>query len=95
MLEVFRDGERDLVSPGAPDHLHADREPLCRATRGNDNAGLARQRERLREMTGPRYGWKPLPDLIGEINRYLTGWEQYFRHGYPARTFHARRVHLR
>ena len=50
---------------------------------------LARMRERLRDMTGPRFGWKPLPNLIGEINRYLSGWEQYFRHGYPARTFHA------
>jgi RNA-directed DNA polymerase len=50
---------------------------------------LARLRDRLRDMTGPRFGWKPLPDLIGEINRYLIGWEHYFRPGYPARTFHA------
>jgi RNA-directed DNA polymerase len=50
---------------------------------------LARLRDRLRDMTGPRSGWKPLPDLIGEINRYLVGWEQYFRHGYPTRAFHA------
>jgi RNA-directed DNA polymerase len=49
----------------------------------------ARLRERLREMTGPRWGWKPVPELIGEVNRYLRGWAQYFRHGYPARAFHA------
>lgn len=50
---------------------------------------LARLRERLRDMTGPRWGWKPVPVLIGELNRYLTGWGHYFRHGYPAWAFHA------
>lgn len=48
----------------------------------------ARLRERLREMTGPQWGWKPAPALIGEVNRYLRGWGQYFRHGYPAQAFH-------
>jgi len=50
---------------------------------------LARLRDRLREITGPRWGWKPAPALIGEVNRYLRGWGQYFRHGYPAQAFHA------
>jgi RNA-directed DNA polymerase len=50
---------------------------------------LARLRERLREMTGPQWGWKPVPELIGEVNRYLNGWGQYFRHGYPSKAFHA------
>lgn len=50
---------------------------------------LARLRERLREMTGPKWGWKPATALIGEVNRYLRGWGQYFRHGYPAQAFHA------
>jgi len=50
---------------------------------------LARLRERLRDMTGPQWGWKPVIALIGEVNRYLRGWGQYFRHGYPAQAFHA------
>lgn len=50
---------------------------------------LARLRERLREMSGPQWGWKPTSELIGEVNRYLRGWGRYFRHGYPARAFHA------
>jgi RNA-directed DNA polymerase len=50
---------------------------------------LARLRERVREMTGPKWGWKPIPELIGEVNRYLRGWGTYFRHGYPTRSFHA------
>jgi RNA-directed DNA polymerase len=44
---------------------------------------LARERERLREMTGPRYGWKPIPFLIEELNRHLRGWGNYFSFGYP------------
>jgi RNA-directed DNA polymerase len=49
---------------------------------------LARLRDRLREMTGSRWSWKPLPLLIGELNRYLRGWQQYFSQGYPARAFY-------
>jgi len=49
---------------------------------------LARLRARLRDMTGPQWTWKPAPALIGEVNRYLRGWGQYFRHGYPTRSFH-------
>jgi RNA-directed DNA polymerase len=40
-------------------------------------------------MSGPQWGWKPTTELIGEVNRYLRGWGRYFRHGYPARAFHA------
>lgn len=50
---------------------------------------VARLRERLREMTGPKWNWMPLPMLIGEINSYLRGWGTYFRIGYPARAFRA------
>ena len=50
---------------------------------------LARLRDRVREMTGSQWGWKPATALIGEINRYLRGWGQYFRHGYPSQAFHA------
>lgn len=50
---------------------------------------LARLRDRVREMTGPQWGWKPATAVIGEVNRYLSGWGHYFRHGYPAKAFHA------
>jgi len=49
---------------------------------------LARLRDRVREMTGPRQCWKPAPQVIGELNHYLRGWGNYFRHGYPAKAFH-------
>jgi RNA-directed DNA polymerase len=48
---------------------------------------LARERTRLREMTSSRFGWKPIPTLIQELNRHLKGWANYFGHGYPRQAF--------
>src|SRR5439155_26447904 len=35
---------------------------------------LARQRAGLRELTGSAEGFRPLPELIGRLNRQLAGW---------------------
>ncbi len=48
----------------------------------------ARARDTLRELTGPRRCFVPIPDLIRETNQFLGGWGNYFRHGYPAVSFH-------
>lgn len=48
---------------------------------------LTRIQAKLREMTGPHHGFEPIPELIGQINRMLTGWAQYFRQGYPAKAY--------
>lgn len=48
---------------------------------------LAREREQLREMTCSRNCYKPLPQLIGEVNRHLQGWANYFGQGYPRKAF--------
>ncbi len=34
---------------------------------------LTRVKAKLREMTGPHHGFEPIPDVIGRINRMLTG----------------------
>lgn len=44
---------------------------------------LARERERLRQMTSPRMCFKPIPALIRDLNRHLKGWSNYFSFGYP------------
>lgn len=44
---------------------------------------LAREREALRQMTGPDQSHTPLPELIAGINRHLKGWGNYFNLGYP------------
>jgi RNA-directed DNA polymerase len=48
---------------------------------------MQRERQALREMTGPRHCFKPLPDLIQEINAHLRGWANYFQLGYPRHAF--------
>ena len=48
---------------------------------------LDRERDKLREMTSSRVGWKPIPTLIRELNRHLAGWANYFGQGYPRRAF--------
>jgi RNA-directed DNA polymerase len=56
---------------------------------------LAREREQLRQMTSARMGFKPLPVLIGELNRHLTGWANYFSLGYPRMAYRAINRHVR
>ena len=44
---------------------------------------LAREREKLREMTATSQSHTPLPDLVERLNRHLKGWANYFSYGYP------------
>ena len=49
---------------------------------------ILRAYARIRELTGVSQCWKPLDVLVPEINRFVGGWAQYFRRGYPCRAFH-------
>jgi RNA-directed DNA polymerase len=44
---------------------------------------VQREREKLHAMTDSRQCFKPISDLIGELNRHLGGWANYFSFGYP------------
>jgi RNA-directed DNA polymerase len=48
---------------------------------------MARARDAIRELTGPHRCFVPIPVMIGEINRWLASWSEYFRHGYPRHSF--------
>jgi RNA-directed DNA polymerase len=48
---------------------------------------LQRERDKIREMTGPEQCFKPVMELIEEINRQTRGWGQYFALGYPRKAF--------
>ena len=48
---------------------------------------VKREREKLHEMTDSRQCFKPIPVLIGELNRQMKGWANYFSIGYPVSAY--------
>ncbi len=46
-----------------------------------------RARDAVRERTGPDKCFKPTPDVVKDVNVFLRGWTNYFRHGYPSKAF--------
>jgi RNA-directed DNA polymerase len=48
---------------------------------------LLKQRAAIRSLTMSRYGFKPLPVLIQDLNRSLHGWAAYFRFGHPSKAY--------
>jgi RNA-directed DNA polymerase len=50
---------------------------------------MEKEREKIREMTGSKNGFKPAKEMIAEINEHLRGWKNYYRIGYCRREFRA------
>ena len=48
---------------------------------------VQREREKLHEMTNSHQCFKPIPVLMGELNRHLRGWANYFSFGYPTSVY--------
>jgi RNA-directed DNA polymerase len=69
-----------------------DRDRLGRAARRYLNLhpsakALSREREALRQMTGPDKCFMPIPVLIAQVNRQVRGWGAYFGLGYPSQAY--------
>ena len=97
-LEINRDKTRvvDLRQPGEKleflgytfrydRDLKGRRESYLNVT--ISKKALKRERQKLREMISKERCFVPLPQLIEEVNRHLTGWANYFSYGYPRKGF--------
>ncbi|MEM7697539.1 MAG: group II intron reverse transcriptase/maturase [Verrucomicrobiota bacterium] len=48
---------------------------------------LQKARDAIFAKTGPKKCYKPTPEVVADLNRYLRGWEGYFDYGYPRKAF--------
>ena len=48
---------------------------------------MAKERDKLRELTGSEQCFKPAKALIEEVNEHLAGWKNYYKIGYCRREF--------
>ena len=48
---------------------------------------MARAREKVRDLTSRRHNLKPVTAVTDDVDRWLHSWANYFRHGYPRKSF--------
>lgn len=48
---------------------------------------LERERAAIRDLTGREKNYVAVRTLIGQVNKQLTGWQNYFNQGYPGKAY--------
>jgi len=48
---------------------------------------LKKAKEKIREHTSPRNGFRSIKEVVKRLNLFLRGWGQYFSKGHPSETF--------
>ncbi len=48
---------------------------------------VKKAKEKIREHTHARNGYKPIQEVVSRLNLFLCGWGQYFRKGHPSAAF--------
>ena len=59
--------------------------PLTFLARWPARKAVQRARDRIREITGRKWLWMPVQDIVRDLNLFLRGWVGYFRYGNSAR----------
>ena len=49
---------------------------------------LGRLRNKIYDLTSSKRSFRPITEMIGDLNSVLRGWSNYFRLGYPRDAFH-------
>lgn len=56
---------------------------------------LAKERDKIREMTGANMCFKPIAKMIEGLNIHLLAWANYFKYGYPRKAFRGINAYVR
>ena len=54
---------------------------------GPSRKSMSRLRDKLRDLTAKRFCFKPVSNVVFDVNRYLRGWSCYFGYGHSRRAF--------
>ncbi len=58
------------------------------------NKSIKKAMEKVSEITSSKNGYKPVKQIVKELNQFLTGWGNYFKLGHPGQAFNKLNCHV-
>ncbi|MQA92093.1 MAG: maturase [Gemmatimonas sp.] len=91
VIELRPEGEDSLDFVGYTFRYEWDRFGRGRRylTAVPSDQAVAHRKEELRKLTDKEKSFVPVVELVGQVNRQLRGWKQYFSYGRPRRAHRA------